>query len=270
MDGVIELVSRQGPLLLAAICFIEAIGLPLPAAIGLLGAGALAREGRIGLPQAFASGVGGLLAGDLLLFTIGRFTGWYFLAFLCRLSASPESCIYKAAQLFYRRGRVALMFAKFVPGVNTMGAPLAGSLQMRLPEFLAYDFAGVLIYAITYFGLGFVFSSFIEAIVRSIASAGEVVKLVFAAALAAYLLYRGWMAWRLRVNFLDVPRITPAKLAETLEDCSAEMVVYDVRSHGYYSRGAQRIQGAVRLEPNRLVEALDSIDPGKRVYLYCT
>lgn len=270
MDDVVGLVSRHGPLLLAAICFIEAVGLPLPAAIGLLGAGALTREGQLAFPHAVACGIAGLLAGDLLLYAIGRFTGWYFLGLLCRLTASPESCIYNAAQMFYRRGRFALLFAKFVPGINTMGAPLAGSLHMSFPLFLAYDLGGVLIYAGTYFGLGFTFSRFLESMVRWISSAGEVVKYVLLGALIVYLLYRGWLAWRLRVNFLDIPRITPVELAQVLEECPAEMVVYDVRSHGYYSYGAMRIQGAERLEPNRLAEALADIAKSKRIYLYCT
>lgn len=270
MDGVVELVSRHGPLLLAGFCFIEAMGLPLPAAIGLLGAGALAREGRIDAFLALGSGVAGLLAGDLLLYAIGRFTGWYFLGLLCRLTASPESCIYNAAQMFYRRGRFALLFAKFVPGINTMGAPLAGSLHMRFPEFLAYDFTGALIYAGSYFGLGFTFSHLLESMVRWITSAGDAVKLLLLGVLLAYLVYRGWLAWKLRMSFLDIPRITPAELAALLEKCPAQMAVYDVRSHGYYDMGAVRIQGSSRLEPNRLAEALSEIAETKRIFLYCT
>lgn len=270
MHGVVELISRHGPLLLAAICFIEAIGLPLPAAIGLLGAGALTRDGQLAFPFALGCGMAGLLAGDLLLFTIGRFSGWYFLGLLCRLTASPESCIYNAAQLFYRRGRIALMLAKFIPGINTMGAPLAGSLQMRFVEFLAYDFAGVVIYTGTWFGLGFAFSHLLEAMVRWIASFGSVMRFVLLGALAVYLLYRGWLAWRLRVSFLDIPRITPADLAQMLAKCPGGALIYDVRSHGYYDPGAVRIQGAARLEPNRLAEVLSGLTGPERIYLYCT
>ncbi len=270
MHDVTALIGEHGPLLLAGLCFIEAIGFPLPAAVGLLCAGAMARVGSISAPGSFAAGIAGLLAGDLLLFAVGRYTGWYFLGLLCRLAASPESCIHNAAHRFYRQGRLALLFAKFVPGVNTMAAPLAGSLGMRPREFLLFDLGGALIYASAYFALGFVFSAFLGTIAAAMASAGQLLKAAMILAAAAYLVYRGWLAWKLRATFLDVPRIGPQALASILAGNPEETVVFDVRSHGYYSGGALRIRGAARLEPNRLGEALEELPGSREIYLYCT
>jgi rhodanese-related sulfurtransferase len=44
----------------------------------------------------------------------------------------------------------------------------------------------------------------------------------------------------------------------------------DVRSHGYYDPGATRIQGSIRLEPNKLKETLHELPTDKDIYLYCT
>ena len=243
--------------------------MPLPGAVALLGAGALTQQGRVPA-WSLAAGLGGLLAGDLILYVIGRTTGWYFLGLLCRLSANPESCIYTAALTFYRRGRTALLFTKFIPGINTMAAPLAGSLNMTVSQFLSFDAAGALIYASSYFGIGFLFSDFLGLIMNRMAAAGEFVKTLLAAAAVAYLIYRTWLAWRLRVSFIDIPRVSPAEAAAALCEQGGETIVLDVRSHGYYEPGSTRIHGSVRFEPNRLAEAMGELPADKLIFLYCT
>jgi len=73
----------------------------------------------------------------------GRYTGWWLLAGICRFSMNPENCIFGSANSFYKRGPKTLMFAKFVPGLATVAAPLAGSLNMRVTRFLRLDAVGV-------------------------------------------------------------------------------------------------------------------------------
>jgi membrane protein DedA with SNARE-associated domain len=269
MEALLELIMRHGALFLGAWCFLEAVGLPLPAAFALMAAGALTRQGDLSALVFFA-GIGALLAGDLLLYALGRLSGWWLLGVLCRLAMNPESCIYNAAHGFYRKGRQALLFAKFLPGVNTMAAPLAGSLQMRPLEFLAFDSAGVLIYAGTYFGLGFLFSGFLKSIAEALVQAGRFVEMLVLGAVIGYLAYRVWMAWRLRSDFFDIPRISAAELARAAAEAQDDMVIIDVRSHGYYGEGAERIKGSIRVEPNRLTEALHELPNDKKIYLYCT
>ena len=267
---VLALIARHGPLLLGLLCFVEAVGVPLPAAIALMGAGALSHQGRLPVMQSLAAGLGGLLLGDAVLYLVGRFSGWYLLGLLCRLSASPETCIYRAAEAFYRKGRTALIFTKFVPGVNTMAAPLAGSLRMRPEEFFAFDLLGAMLYSGTYFGVGYLFSDLLGAIVAGMSHASEVVKSALIVAFGFYFAYRLWMIRKLRQDFFDIPRVSASDAARHLEQCPDDIAVYDVRSHGYYETSAMRIHGSLRLEPNRLIEALHELPEGKKLYLYCT
>jgi rhodanese-related sulfurtransferase len=68
-----------------------------------------------------------------------------------------------------------------------------------------------------------------------------------------------------------VPRIEAAALAERLASQeNKDIIVADVRSHGYYDAGAARIAGSIRLEPNRLEEELKTLPKDKDIYLYCT
>ena len=142
MNDLLPLISRHGYALLAAACFAEAIGLPLPAALAILTAGAVAAYGTLHFPSVFGVAFLAMLSGDILLYFMGRVSGWALLGLLCRVSANPETCILRSAEYFYRRGKQTLLFAKFIPGINTMSPPLAGSMKMRFEHFLQFDGLG--------------------------------------------------------------------------------------------------------------------------------
>ena len=131
MNDLRSLISHNGYLLLASICFAEAIGLPVPAALAILTAGAVAAYGDLHLYFLLPAAIIATLSGDVILYFAGRVSGWALLGILCRVSANPETCILRSAEYFYRRGKLTLLFAKFIPGINTMSPPLAGSMRSR-------------------------------------------------------------------------------------------------------------------------------------------
>ena len=270
MDDLLPLISRHGYTLLAVVCFAEAIGLPVPAALAILTAGAFAAFGKLHLYSVI--GVSGvtLLAGDLILYFTGRVTGWALLGLLCRLSASPETCILRSAEYFYRRGKQTLLFAKFIPGINSMSPPLAGSMKMRPSQFLQYDALGALFYVGAYSLAGYVFSGFLRAITRGVRSAGSVAEIVLGGALVAYVIYRIWIYRKYRL--LDVvPRVPVEELAQRLSSDDAQnVIVADVRSHGYYDADSERIAGSVRFEPNNFEAEIKNLPRDREIYLYCT
>ena len=120
MEDLFSLISRHGYSLLAAVCFAEAIGFPLPAALAVLTAGAIAAYGKLHWYSVFGVAFLALLSGDVVLYFLGRVSGWALLGALCRLSANPESFILRSEQYFYRRGMQTFLFAKFIPGFNSM------------------------------------------------------------------------------------------------------------------------------------------------------
>src|SRR5215470_6092803 len=270
MDDLVPIIARHGYLFLTAVCFAEAIGLPLPAAIAMLTAGAVAAYGKLHFYSVFGLAWIALIAGDILLYFIGRASGWALLGFLCRVSASPETCILRSAEYFYKRGKLTLLFAKFIPGINTMCPPLAGSMKMRLEQFLQFDAVGVAFYAGAYSLAGYIFSDFLRAITRGLRSAGFAAEVVFALGLAGYIVYRIWLYRKYRM--LDgVMRVPVEELARRLASEEAPtVIVADVRSHGYYDADAERIAGSVRLEPNNLEEEIKSLPHDLEIYLYCT
>jgi membrane protein DedA with SNARE-associated domain len=270
MNNLVSSISHHGYLLLALVCFSEAIGLPVPAALALLTAGAVAAYGGMHFYLVFGVSLLAMICGDIILYFMGRVSGWALLGLLCRLSANPESCILRSAEYFYRRGKQTLLFAKFIPGINTMSPPLAGSMKMRLGDFLQFDAAGAALYVGAYSVAGYLFSDALRAITRGLRSAGFAAEVIFGVGLAVYIVYRIWIYRKYRL--LDViPRIPAEELAKRLASEAAQnMLIADVRSHGYYDADSERIAGSIRIEPNNLIEEVKHLPKDREIYLYCT
>ena len=267
MDAWAQGIAEYGYSILFLVVFLEAIGIPVPAAVALLVAGAASARGAMNLALVAATAISAMLLGDLLMFLLGRYTGWWLLGVLCRLSLNPESCILRSADSFYRRGRKLLVIAKFIPGINTMAPPLAGSMNMRLWQFLRLDFAGAMLYAGAYLAVGFVFSGVLGAITKGYAAVGQALGWVFLAAVVGYLGVQLWM-WRKSRAWRSVPLVSPSDAARALSSDAA--VIYDVRSHGYYDAKAMRIRGSRRMDPNAVNRFQPESPPNRQVYLYCT
>src|SRR5271156_1270830 len=164
MDSWLSNLAAHGFVILFAAVFLEAIGFPVPAALALLIAGGASARGALPAPYALSGAIAAMLVGDTLMFLVGRYTGWWLLGLLCRISLNPESCILRSADSFYRRGRKLLLIAKFIPGINTMAPPLAGCMNMRLMQFITLDLAGAALYIGSYFAVGFAFSGALAAV----------------------------------------------------------------------------------------------------------
>jgi membrane protein DedA with SNARE-associated domain/rhodanese-related sulfurtransferase len=258
--------AQHGYAILAAIVFVEAVGVPVPAAVALLIAGGAAARGVLNAQYVVGIALLAMLAGDTLMFLLGRYTGWWLLGLLCRISLNPEACILRSADSFYRRGRTLLVIAKFIPGINTMAPPLAGSMNMRLTTFFRLDLAGALLYIGSYFLVGFVFSGALDAVTRGYDSAGRIVGWIVIALVIGYLLFRAWL-WAKGRALTAVPLATPEDAAREL---ASGAPVYDVRSHGYFDPKATRIQGSRRLDPNALHQSGVDLPADGAVFVYCT
>jgi membrane protein DedA with SNARE-associated domain/rhodanese-related sulfurtransferase len=270
MNDLLSLIVQHGYVVICLMVFAEAIGMPVPGALALVAGGAASASGALYAPAVAVFAVAGMLSADSLLYVLGRHTGWTLLRFLCRVSVDPETCVLRSAESFYKRGRPTLLIAKFIPGVSTMAAPLAGSMKMPLVQFLGLDFLGVSTYALAYGTVGFIFRDFVAKIITGFRVAGHAVEIVIILAAIAFIGYRLSLYWRHRADRV-VPRVQVAALAAKLQAEGPEKIlVADVRSHGYYAAGAVRIPGSIRIEPNNLSAEIKVFPRDKDMYLYCT
>ena len=264
------MMARHGYALTFVVLFAEAVGLPFPAAIALVAAGAAVASHTLSGPGVLLAAMVALMIGDVIQFWLGRISGWALLGFLCRLSMNPETCILRSGGIFYKRGKTTLLIAKFIPGINTMAAPLAGSMKMRFGQFVQLDFAGALLYAVTYLMVGYVSRDFLAATLNGFHEAGRAMEVVLTAAFVVYATYRITQFAKYK-KYRIVPRVQASELADRLALGEANQVqIVDVRSHGYYDIGAERIHGSIRIEPNNLDEESKTLPKDKDIYLYCT
>lgn len=270
MNHLLSSAAQHGYLLIFLVVLAEALGLPAPAALALVAGGAAAAAGSLSAPAVFLLAMAALLLGDFLLYVLGRYTGWALLGFLCQVSANPETCILRSAESFYKRGKITLVFAKFIPGVNSMAPPLAGSMRMRPLQFLRLDSAGASLYVLAYGGLGFLFRNFLATITRRIHAASHILTEGLLLAAIGYVVYKLWLL-RKRKVYRVLPRVQVAELAKKLASEEKDSILLvDVRSHGYYDAESMRIRGSLRLEPNHLSEEVKILPKDKDIYLYCT
>ena len=267
--------QHHGYITTVVLLFLSACGLPLPLSVVLLTAGAAAHGGNLRLAVLLPAAMSASLLGDTIMYTGGRLTGWWLLTGICRLSMNPETCIFGSARSFYKRGARTLMFSKFIPGLNTVAAPLAGSLNMRLGRFLRLDAVGVIFYVGTWTLAGYIFAPFVKIILGWIERVGHVTEATVGFIVFAYLC---WLAW----NWLRDRRFDHIEKVEALELWSRMraathdklVIIADVRSHGYYDPGMQRIKNSIRVEPSRLKEELvalrEFMAPECEIYLYCS
>jgi membrane protein DedA with SNARE-associated domain/rhodanese-related sulfurtransferase len=266
MESWISNLAAHGYAILFATVFLEAVGFPVPAALALLIAGGASATGSLQGAYAVLGALAAMLAGDTLMFLIGRYTGWWLLGVLCRISLNPESCILRSADSFYRRGRKLLVIAKFIPGINTMAPPLAGCMNMRLLQFIRLDLAGAALYIVTYFTVGFVFSGALQAVTKGYRTFGRAVGWIVIALVAGYVALLLWR-WIRERRLRPVAFAIPSEAAHAMKGGAC---IYDVRSHGYLDRKAMRITGSRRLDPHTLHQSNEEIPAGQLVFVYCT
>ena len=275
MTSLLAVVEHHGYAATAVTFFLSACGLPLPISVVLLAAGAAAHGGGLNLGVLILGAAAAALAGDSVMYLGGRLTGWWLLAGICRISMNPETCIFGSANRFYRRGPRTLLFAKFVPGLSTVAAPLSGSLNMPPSRFLALDGCGVLFYTTVWTTVGFAFAPFLDAIIRWLGRVGHFTAATLSVVVVLYVLWLV-MSYLRDTRFSAIDRVAASDLHEMLQAKASDriVVIADVRSHGYYDPGTVRIKNSIRVEPNRLKEELDALRefmaPECDIYLYCS
>src|SRR3990170_1104732 len=136
------MIARYGGAAIFLVSFLENIGLPFPAFPFLMLGGAFSVSGIVSFPLVVAGAVAGALGADMIWYVVGKWRGRGILVTLCRMSFNPDVCVESAVDQFHRRKTATILFAKFLPGVNTIMPPLAGVASVPPHRFLAADLIG--------------------------------------------------------------------------------------------------------------------------------
>ena len=268
VDETIQFLLRHGYLVLFVFVFAEQIGLPLPAIPVLLAMGALAGTGQLSYPLALLLAVAASLLSDLIWFQLGRHRGHSVLNQLCRISLEPDSCVRRTENVIALHGARTLLFAKFIPGLNTVAPPLAGMIGMRLSRFAVWDTAGALLWAGGFSGAGYLFSDQLELVAVRASGLGAGLLVLLGAPLAAYLAWKYVQRQRF-LRRLQIARISPEELKRKLE-AGEDIVVVDLRHSLEFGAESVKVPGAIHLRPDELDHRHQEIPRNREVVLYCS
>jgi membrane protein DedA with SNARE-associated domain len=268
MHGVIPFLLRHGYWVLFVNVMTEQAGLPIPAVPVLLAMGALAGLGNFSLPAALGLAISASLVSDLIWFRLGRVRGHSILNMLCRVSLEPDSCVSNTTKHFRTYGALALLFAKFVPGLNTAAAPMAGLTRMPLLKFLVADIAGAVAWSGAYLAIGDLFRNQLERAAEQAGLMGSWLVLVLVSLLAIYVAWKYYQRRRF-IRGLRVARVTPEDLMKMIES-GEDLAVVDLRNSLEVELDNAKLPGAIWIDledfDNRQVE----IPRDKDVILYCS
>ena len=186
MNDIVQFVLKHGYPILFAALFARQVGLPVPAPLFLLAAGALAAAGNLILVAVVLLAITACVLGDWPWYEAGRRSGDKVLHFIHHFARDPDAHDRRAKETFARYGPPILVVAKFVPGLDAVTPPLAGTSRTSRLRFLTFDAIGASLYSCAYAGLGYVFSHDLG---RVAAYAGRAGTILAGLAFAAVLLY---------------------------------------------------------------------------------
>ena len=268
MREIVHILTAYGYVIVFVWVFVEQIGLPIPALPLLLTAGALAWEGKINLGFTLAAALVACLAADTIWYELGKRRGSVVLNVLCKMSLEPDSCVERTRGVFDRRGLRSLLYAKFVPGLNTVAAPIAGMSRIPYSRFVTFDLVGSFFWAGASLFVGYVFSERVDAILQQSHLVGQFV------AVLAVIVIVGWVVWKYdqRRRFLksvQVARITPHELHAKMAS-GEELTIIDLRHPLDVLTDPRTIPGALQIRMDDLPQRAKEIPRDREIILYCT
>jgi membrane protein DedA with SNARE-associated domain/rhodanese-related sulfurtransferase len=252
---------------------VEQIGIPIPSIPVLLTAGTLSATHRVNIFYVTLAMLTACLISDSLWYHLGRRYGNSVLKLLCRLSFEASTCVSKTEGYFNRRGSVTLLFAKFVPGLSTVAAPIAGQTGMSYPRFLAWDLGGSLIWGETFILAGYFFGDLAKKSAPFFAWLGHFAIFIFAAMVLGFVAHRVWKQRKFLQQVREM-RLEPAELKEMLDSAekngSTPPFIVDLRHPLDYLPDPRVLPGALRVGPNEIKQHSEIIPRDRDVILYCT
>jgi membrane protein DedA with SNARE-associated domain len=233
-----------------------------------MAAGGLAAAGRLSLPAVVGLGVLGTLIADLAWYAAGRVRGPQVLGLLCRISLEPDSCVRQTENAFLRYGVRFLLFAKFAPGLGTLGPPLAGAAGVGVLRFSFYSASGASLWISAWMALGYGAGEAVERVAARAGQLGLTVAVTLTVVIVGYVVGKFFHRRRF-LRSLRIARVSPDDLQRRLAAGDPPVIV-DLRSALDVSLTPYTLPGAIRLAVEDLEQGRVALPLDRDVVVYCS
>jgi len=251
----------------------EQFGIPVPSIPVLLMAGTVSATHRIHHSYALLAVLAACMIADSVWYALGRRYGGSVLRLLCRFSFEASTCVSKTEGYFTRRGAVTLVFSKFLPGLSTVAAPIAGQTGMKYGRFFLWDLAGSILWAETFLLAGRFFGDIAQRSASFFQVLSRFAFVIFILMVFGFFLYRLLKQRKFLQNVREM-RLEPAELKAMLDNAEAQgnipPFIVDLRHPLDYLPDPRVLPGALRIGPNEIREHSEIIPRDRDVILYCT
>ena len=268
MPLALDFLVHYGYIILFLWVLMEQLGIPIPSMPLMITAGTLTATHKLSLPMVLLSIIAGSLISDSVWYLMGKRYGGAVVRLVCRLSMESSTCVRRTEDYFTRHGAGALLLAKFIPGLGTVAAPIAGQTGMPYPVFAVYDLGGILLWSLSITLAGRFFGDFLKHHPNALAWVGHFAVLLFVLAIFGFLAYRIGKQRRF-LRKVRSARLEPEEL-KTMIDRRQEVFIVDLRHPLDYLPDPRILPGAIRMTPDKLVERRNEIPLDRDIVLYCT
>jgi len=155
MESVFSWISDYGYWALFALLMLGILGLPIPDETLLMFAGYLVYQGKLPFQPTMATAFLGSVCGISLSYLLGRWVGPPFVKKCERIFHLHPGALDRAKIWYQQKGKYALFFGYYIPGVRHLTALLAGSARLPLSTFGLFAYSGGFVWTLTFIGLGY-------------------------------------------------------------------------------------------------------------------
>lgn len=155
MEPIFHWIAQYGYIAIFALLMFGIIGLPVPDEILLTFAGSLVFKQELALVPTIAAAFLGSACGISLSYVFGRSFGMYLVNTLGHYVHINQEKMDHVRAWYDHRGKYALLFAYFLPGVRHLVAFVAGSSRLRLKVFASFAYTGAFLWSLSFVSLGY-------------------------------------------------------------------------------------------------------------------
>ncbi|MEM7125120.1 MAG: DedA family protein [Chloroflexota bacterium] len=181
---VLGWVINYGAPMIFCVLILSGMGLPLPAVLIVIAAGAFIRQELLSLYTTPILGLIGVVTGDSVVYGVGRFGNrWIEQRF------GSSSTWRSAQQQFEKRGGIAIYLTRWL--ITPLAVPtnlVAGGSRYSFGRFLAYDTAGEITWLALFGGLGYAFGDQWSLITDLVTNFSGLLASILAVAVGIYLM----------------------------------------------------------------------------------